>query len=91
MKDDAIKKEIPAGVIIGAIVGVLAAIGLILFFLTVKSDPTLQAPHTVPKLDAGMKNTDSHSSRASKSPSERGPVRRPNDPIPGTAVVTTPP
>ena len=53
------KKEIPAGVIGAAIVGLLAVVGFALYFLMVKSDPAAQAPNPPPRFDAAQKAAES--------------------------------
>jgi hypothetical protein len=74
------KKEISPGIIIAAIVGLVAVIGVIIF-MAVKSDPAMQAPHEAPRFDPGAKNAESHSG-----PGGQGPSRGPMDPPPGAAV-----
>jgi hypothetical protein len=61
------KKELSPGVIIAAIVGLVAVVAVVVF-LAVKSDPAMQAPNAPPRFDPGAKAAESHSA-----PTGRGP------------------
>jgi hypothetical protein len=75
------KKELSPGVLIGAIVGLLAVVGVVAFLLLVKGDPASQAPNAPPTFNASA-------AAAKEAASHSNPMAGAN---PGGTVVSSPP
>lgn len=75
------KKEISPGIIVAAIVGLLAVIGALIFF-AVKSDPAMQGTNPPPRFDPAAMAADRGTNPPDRNPNMAG--RRPAPP-PGPA------
>lgn len=71
------KKDLPMGVIAAAI-GLLAVLGIAIFFALMKSDPAAQAPNPPPRFDAASKEAETSRGNPMQD-LERGPPGSPPD------------